>query len=101
MKRSIILLGISALVLAQQPDISRPIVVSPGEKLPIAVPDFRGAGDAQNVMNGFNGTLLSELQNSGQLKVISKTAYPLTVPQQPSDFRPPLNGRSQGPWLTD
>ena len=29
----------------------------PGEKIPIAVPDFRGAGDAQSLMNTFNGTL--------------------------------------------
>ena len=101
MKRSIILFGITALALAQQPDINRPIIVTPGEKPPIAVPDFRGAGDAQGFMNIINTTLWSELQNSGQLKMIPKTTYPLTIPQQPADFRPPLDGRSQGPWLTD
>ena len=25
----------------------------------------------------------------------------MQVPQQPADFRPPVNGQSQGPWLTD
>ena len=71
------------------------------EKLRIAVPDFRGAGDAQAVMGTFNSTLSADLQNSGQLNVIAKTMYPLRVPQQPSDFRPPVNGQSQGPWLSD
>src|SRR5271169_6201891 len=102
MKRTIILLGsllgICALTPAQ---INRNITVTPGEKIPIAVPDFRGAGDAQALMNTFNSTLWSELQNSGQLKMIPKTSYPLTVPQQPSDFHPPMNGKNQGPWMTD
>src|SRR5260370_38456099 len=52
-------------------------------------------------MTTVNGTLFSELQNSGQLKMIAKTLYPLQIPQQPSDFHPAANGRSQGPWLTD
>jgi TolB protein len=99
MKRSIILFGICALALAQS-DITREIGKR-GEKPTIAVPDLRGAGDAQGLMNTFNGTLWNELQNSGQLKMIPKTSYPLAVPQQPSDFHPPVNGRSQGPWLSD
>lgn len=95
---SIIFFGISALVFAQQiqGDIKKH-----GEKPAIAVPDFRGAGDAQRVMDPFNATLFRELQTSGQLKLIPKTVYPLQVPQQPSDLHPPLNGRSQGAWLTD
>ncbi len=101
MKRPILLgsivLGISALIYAQiQGDINKR-----GDKPTIAVPDFRGAGDTQRFMATFNGTLFSELQNSGQLKMVPKTVYPLQVPQQPSDFRPPVNGKSQGPWLSD
>jgi TolB protein len=102
MKRHIILLasivlGITVLLAAQiRRDIGKP-----GEKPTIAVPDFRGAGDSARLMPAFNSTLFSELQNSGQLKMIPKTVYPLNVPQQPSDFHPPANGRSQGPWLTD
>ena len=33
--------------------------------------------------------------------MIPKTLYPTQVPQRPADFRPPVNGQSQGPWLTD
>jgi TolB protein len=73
----------------------------PGEKPAIAVPDFRGAGAAQGLMATFNQTLFSDLQESGQLKMVPKTFYPLNVPQQPTDFRPPAGGVSQGPWLTD
>jgi TolB protein len=72
-----------------------------GDKPNIAVPDFRGAGDAQRFMTAVNTTLWNELQNSGQVKMVAKTFYPLQVPQQPSDFRPPVNGQSQGLWLTD
>jgi TolB protein len=100
MKRTIFLLStifISAVSFAQ---ISGDLM-KPGGKPTIAVPDFRGAGDAQNFMNAFNGTLWSDLQNSGQLKLLPKTVYPLTIPQQPADFKPPVNGKNQGPWLTD
>src|ERR1700675_770105 len=76
-------------------------VITQGEKPAIAVPDFRGSGDAQRLMDPFNATLFRELQTSGQLKLIPKTVYPLQVPQQPSDLHPPAGGRSQGPWLTD
>jgi hypothetical protein len=62
---------------------------------------FRGAGDAQQFMNTFNTTLWNELESSGQFKMVPRTSYPLQVPQQPSDFHPPLNGKSQGPWLSD
>jgi TolB protein len=100
MKRTIFLLStifISDVSFAQ---ISGDLMKQ-GGKPAIAVPDFRGAGGAQNLMNSFNSTLWGDLQNSGQLKMLPKTVYPLTIPQQPADFRPPLNGRSQGPWLSD
>jgi TolB protein len=93
-----IFFGISALIVAQQ---IQGVVSKTGEKPSIAVPDFRGAGDAQRVMDPFNATLFKELRTSGQLKLVPKTVYPLQVPQQPTDLHPPLNGRSQGPWLTD
>ena len=92
-----IVLTLSTLTYAQiKRDINKP-----GEKPAIAVPDLRGAGDAQRLMITFNSTLFSDLQNSGQLKMVPKTVYPLQVPQQPADFHPPLNGRPQGAWLTD
>jgi TolB protein len=99
MKRTIFFLSIiiTAVGYAQiGGDISKR-----GEKPIIAVPDLRGAGDAQRFMTAFNSTLWNELQNSGQLKMVPKTSYPLQVPQQPTDFRPPANGQSQGPWLSD
>src|SRR6266567_4870784 len=59
----------------------------PGGKKVIAVPDFRGGGQAQQFMDAFNRTLWNELQNSGQVKLVPKTFYPIQVPQQPSDFK--------------
>ena len=104
MKRSILLgsivLAIVALVCGQNTQIGG-VVRKPGDKPAIAVPDFRGSGDAQRFMDSFNATLFRELQSSGQLKMVPKTVYPLQVPQQPSDFHQPVGGRSQGPWLTD
>jgi len=101
MRIRILILAITswALLLAQ-PQINRDIG-KPGEKFPLAVPDLRGAGDAQQFMSAFNNTLWNELQGSGQFKLIPKTFYPTQIPQQPADFRPPVNGRNQGPWLTD
>ena len=111
------ILVIAALALAgqnnatgQNKDISGNIVT--GEKASMAVPDFRGSGDAQRVMNTFNGTLWDALAGSGVLDMKSKSFYPLNVPQQPSDFKPPTTYSplrrgdpprvvSNGPWLTD
>jgi len=101
MKRTILLgsviLVLSALANAQ----INATIGKAGEKPSIAVPDFRGAGDAQKFMTVFNSTLFNDLDTSGQLKMIAKTLYPVQVPQQPQDFRPPVNGKSQGPWLAD
>jgi TolB protein len=95
---SSVLLGVAALTGAQQINTT---IGKPGEKPTIAVPDLRGSGDAQNLMGVFNSTLFNDLSGSGQLKMIPKTLYPTQVPQQPSDFKPPVNGQSQGPWLAD
>jgi len=92
---TLIVLGASALSYSQ---ITRDISKQ-GEKPVIAVPDFRGAGDAQRFMATFNSTLFGDLQNSGQLKMAAKTFYPLQIPQQPADFKGPDNG--QGMWLND
>ena len=90
---SSVLLGIAVFTGAQQ--INAPVVKT-GEKPSIAVPDFRGSGDAQNFMGAFNSTLFNDLSSSGQLKMIPKTLYPTQVPQQPSDFRP--GGPSFADW---
>ncbi|HUA22254.1 MAG TPA: hypothetical protein VMB25_26095 [Bryobacteraceae bacterium] len=93
-------LALTAAVFVWAQQISKEITKT-GEKPVIAVPDFRGSGDAQNIIGVFNDTLYRELDTSGQVRIAPRTSYPLQVPQQPSDFRPPLNGQSQGPWLSD
>ena len=70
----------------------------------IAIPDFKGASGADKYMDVFNSTLWSEIENCAVLKMASKSMYPLTVPQQPSDLREPpippqsLGGRSLADW---
>ncbi len=76
-----------AILVAQQSDIL--IHLTQGERPAIAVPDFRGSGAAQPLMSAFNQTLASDLESAGVFKIVPKTMYPLTVPQQPSDFREP------------
>jgi TolB protein len=86
-------------------------IVKPVGKPRIAVIDFRGAGDAQKFMGNFNTTLWDELSNSGVLEMVGKSFYPLDVPQQPQDFKPPTmaagrrgeqpRAQKNGPWLTD
>jgi len=90
-----IFIGATALSYGQ---ITRDIN-KPGEKPVIAVPDLRGAGDAQRFMATFNSRLFGDLQSSGQLKMAPKTFYPLQIPQQPADFKQPANG--SGLWLSD
>lgn len=116
MKRKSLLAVAGALaavlvVAAQQSDIL--IKITKGERAAIAVPDLRGAGEAQAHMGAFNQTLFSDLDTSGLFRMVPKTMYPLEVPQRPQDFRPPLppprptrRGETpqpvrQGPWLTD
>jgi TolB protein len=67
----------------------------------IAVPDMRGSGGAQPLMDTFNKTLFSDLEGAGFFQMASKAFYPLDVPQRPQDFRPPVNNQKQGSWLTD
>src|SRR5216684_2936033 len=64
-------------------------VITTSERPAIAVPDLRGSGEAQPFMDGFNATLWSELSGSGVLKMVAKSLYPLEIPQQPADFKPP------------
>ena len=71
----------------------------------IAIPDLRGAGDAQKFMAAFNETLSSDIKSSGRFKLVPKTSLPTFVPQQPSDFQQPaaaalenpVRGRQQAP----
>src|ERR1700722_20060611 len=79
-------------------------VISKGQQPHIAIPDLRGSGDAQKFMAAFNQTLWNDVNGSGLLKMVPKTSYPLTVPQQPSDFDSNstpgqnLGGRAMSDW---
>jgi TolB protein len=64
----------------------------------IAVPELRGVGAAQSVMNTYNSTFWSELAESGALKMAPKDFYPVNVPQQPADFKP--GGATLGQWYS-
>jgi len=103
-------LTLVALVTAQAPqqaDIQGNINATLGAKPVIALPDFRGNGEAQAFMNTFNARLYSEIESSGALTIAPKGLYPLQVPRQPEDFKPPTQSSptaapvKTGPWLTD
>lgn len=113
MKTKMAVILAAALVLAaQQSDVL--IKITKGERTAIAVPDFRGSGEAQQFMDAFNQTLFADLESSGLFRMVPKSMYPLETPQRPQDFRPPLVPATpprrgapppepvrQGPWLTD
>jgi TolB protein len=75
--------------------------ITGGQQPTIAIPDFRGAGEAQPWMQLFNLTLFDEVSSAGLFRMAPKSFYPLQVPQAPQDWKAPVGGRSQGPWLTD
>jgi TolB protein len=76
------------LLLAQQSTVDFGTITK-GDRPAIAIPDLRGAGEAQAFMPAFNQTLWSDVSGGGIYKMIPKTSYPTFVPQQPSDFQPP------------
>jgi TolB protein len=80
------------VVLAALAQDAKLIIQGAGEKGAIAIPDFRGAGEAQKFMGTFNETLWSALSDSGAFRMVPKTSYPLNVPQQPSDWRAEQSG---------
>ncbi len=102
----------AAFIRGQGPASDISGIITGGQKPSIAVIDFRGTGDAQKYMDAFNSTLWDELANSGVLKMVAKSFYPLDVPQRPQDFKAPtvssptargkqLPPQKYGPWLTD
>ncbi len=113
---AIVVFGV-VLTMGRSPGQQRPadarLDVSKGQEKPaIAIADMRGTADAQQFMGGFNSTLWDEISNSGALKMVSKSVYPLEVPQRPQDFKQPTVSQAprsgvqfppqkNGPWLTD
>jgi TolB protein len=63
--------------------------ISGGQKPSMAIPVFRGSGNAQNFMGIFNQTLRTDIDGSGFVNLVPVTQMPLFVPQQPSDFVTP------------
>src|ERR1035441_3216423 len=94
---AIAVMGTWLVVMAQ--DVI--ITLQQGERPAMAIPDFRGTGDAQNYMGAFNQTLWADVEGAGLFKMVAKTMSPTGVPQHPSDSgepppvveRPPARGR--------
>ena len=84
---AVLLVG-AVLLPGQRTEITG--TISSGEKPTIAVADMHGSGAAEQYMDVFNKTLWDELAYSGQIKLAPKTSYPLQLPQQASDFKPPV-----------
>src|SRR5262245_59820363 len=117
MKRFVLIIAAYAAAQSQEPVLRG--TITGGERPRVAIPDLRGAGDAQRFMPAFNQTLWSDIEGSGLVTLVSKSFYPLTVPQQPSDFTtppapaadPPRNAKQKqqpappqtggGRWLSD
>jgi TolB protein len=76
---------------AQQIDFNGVVVKQGAPRKVVAIPDLRGAGDAQQFMVAFNQTLWSDIDGSGIVTVAAKTLYPVFTPQQPADFQQPAN----------
>src|SRR5580704_7996161 len=98
MKRIVWMTGAAAATLAilaaQQSDFTG--IIKGGGAIPaLAVPGFRGDGQSQSFMTVFTQTLWNDLEGAGNFKMLPKGSYPLTVPQQLSDFKPaPAANRS-------
>lgn len=100
---ALIFAGACALAAGQNRTVDASLEVVKSDRPVIAVPDFRGAAGSERFMDVFNSTLWNELDASGVVRLQAKSMYPLTVPQQPSDFKEPAEkGQSMnGRWLTD
>src|SRR5690242_18286025 len=95
---ALLVLAALALFMVAAQDRTTIIVSKEAGKLPqLAVPDFRGSGDAQKLMAPFNETLWNDLKSSGFFDLVPKSMMPAFIPQQPSDFQtpPPPGGRNQ------
>jgi len=80
---------IFAVLLSAQGEVTT-IKIIKSELTVIAVADMHGTGAAEQYMDVFNKTLWDELAYTGQIKLAPKTSYPLQLPQQASDFKPPV-----------
>jgi TolB protein len=73
-----------------------------GDRPTIAIPYFRGSGEAEKFMSSFNETLNDEIEGAGVLKLVARSMMPRGNPQVPQDFKPAGNtGNGGGYWITD
>jgi TolB protein len=87
-KKTLFVLGLAfAAILALAQNRILIELTGQGGKGVIAIPDFRGSGDAARFMGTFNTTLWDEIDQSGLFRMAPKTSYPLQAPQQPQDIR--------------
>jgi TolB protein len=85
---SLVLLLVSPL--AAQQDWIRTGTGLGVEKVRLAVPDFKPAGDDPRnpeLLKVFNDTLFSDLESAGIFEVVSKSFYPLQVPGTPQEMK--------------
>jgi TolB protein len=105
MKKVIAFVSLSTIALLVMQAQNTEIRISRSQGKPkLAVPDFRGGGDAQRLMTAFNQTLWNDLDASALFELIPKTSMPLFVPQQPSDFQTPTPSAGRnggGRWMRD
>src|SRR5438477_10264315 len=82
------------------------IKIDKGTIYKLALPEFRGAGDAQKFMAAFNETLNRDLSDCGYVDIQTRTRYTLLVTQQPYDFHRAMShvnqpGACGGRWHRD
>jgi TolB protein len=77
------------MLAAQQNPVDIGVVRKSGELPSIAIPDFRGDGQAQGLMPVLNQTLWGDISGSAYFQMRSKSMYPKFIPQQPGDFTQP------------
>ena len=87
-KKTLFVLGLTvAAIIAFAQNSILIEITKQGGKGAIAIPEFRGTGEAQAHMAAFNQTLWSEVEQSGLFRMAPRTSYPLQVPQRPQDIR--------------
>lgn len=102
MRQQLLLLSLFAGALSAQQQPAFIGAIMGGERPSIAIPGFRGSGEADKHSAVFNETLNQEIEGSGILKLVSRSMMPRGTPQVPQDFKPGgNNGNGGGFWLSD
>jgi TolB protein len=89
LRLSLLAAAAAQLLSGQERQSDMIIKLAGGTKRTIALPDFRGAGQAAPLADVFNRTVFADIQQSGLLAMAPKSFYPLNPPQQESDLQAP------------